>query len=233
MLTGSIKVIAHRGASKARPENTVAAFRFARELGADWVELDVRVTKDRALAVHHDSALAQGGTIANMVREEIPADVPSLAEALLACAGMGVNVEIKNMPNEPGFDESAAVAALVAEVLAANDPAQPVLVSSFHPGTLTRLRLIAPAVPTGLLTFNLPEPAVTSAACVEAGHVALHPFVGTVDAALVDASHAAGLAVNVWTVDDPPRMAELVELGVDGIVTNVPDVARSVVDAAR
>jgi glycerophosphoryl diester phosphodiesterase len=230
---GSIKVIAHRGASKAEPENTVAAFRFARELGADWVELDVRVTKDRALAVHHDAALTQGGTIANLRREEIPAEVPSLAEALAACAGMGVNVEIKNMPNEPGFDEDAAIADLVAEALAARDPQQPVLVSSFHLGTLTRMRAVDPSVPTGLLTFNLPDPAATIAACVARGHAALNPFVGTVDAELVDGCHASGLAVNVWTVDDPERMAELVELGVDGIITNVPDVARSIVDAAR
>jgi glycerophosphoryl diester phosphodiesterase len=231
-MTAGIKVIAHRGASKARPENTVEAFRFARELGADWVELDVRVTKDRALAVHHDAAVTQGRAIANLRREEIPAAIPNLADALLACTGMGVNVEIKNMPNEPGFDEHALVAELVAEVLAANDPDQPILVSSFHPGTLERMRAVAPTVATALLTFNLPDPAATIAACVAAGHGALNPFVGTVDAALVDACHDAGLAVNVWTVDDPDRMAELVALGVDGIVTNVPDVARAVVDAA-
>jgi glycerophosphoryl diester phosphodiesterase len=231
MTTAGIKVIAHRGASKARPENTVEAFRVARELGADWVELDVRVTRDRALAVHHDAAATQGKPIANMVREEIPAGIPLLAEALLACAGMGVNVEIKNMPNEPGFDERAAVADLVAEVLAANDPAQPILVSSFHPGTLDRLRAVEPAIARALLTFNLPDPTTVVEACVAAGHVALNPFVGTVDAALVEACHQAGIAVNVWTVDDPERMAELVDLGVDGIVTNVPDVARAVVDA--
>jgi glycerophosphoryl diester phosphodiesterase len=229
-MTVGIKVIAHRGASKARPENTVAAFRFARELGADWVELDVRATKDRALAVHHDAAATQGPAIANMLREEIPASVPLLADALLACAGMGVNVEIKNLPNEPGFDEKALVADLVVEVLAGNDPAQPILVSSFHPGTLERLRALEPAIATALLTFNLPDPAAVVAACVAAGHAALNPFVGTVDRALVESCHEAGLAVNVWTVDDPERMAELVELGVDGIVTNVPDVARRVLD---
>jgi glycerophosphoryl diester phosphodiesterase len=143
---------------------------------------------------------------------------------------MGVNVEIKNLPHEPGFEEDAAIAGLVLDVLRAGDPAQPIIVSSFHPATLLRLRALDSSIATALLTFNLPDPAAAIAACVEAGHTALHPFVGTVDAALVDACHAAGLAVNVWTVDDPDRMTELVALGVDGIVTNVPDVARAVVD---
>ena len=203
----------------------------ARELGADWVELDVRLTADRALAVHHDAALPGGGHIPDTRRADLPPSVPMLGEALAACAGMGVNVEIKNLPNEPGFDERAAIADLVVEVLAARDPEQPVLVSSFHPGTLARLRSLDPSVPTALLTFNLPDPIAAVDACVEAGHVALNPFVGTVDAALVEVCRAAGLHVNVWTVDDPERMAELVALGVDGIVTNVPDVARAVVDA--
>jgi glycerophosphoryl diester phosphodiesterase len=223
-------VIAHRGASKAEPENTVSAFRAARSLGADWVELDVRLTQDRALAVHHDAALPGGEPVVNTDSKKLPENVPLLAGALSACAGMGVNVEIKNLPHEPGFEEDAAIAGLVLDVLRAGDPAQPIIVSSFHPATLLRLRALDSSIATALLTFNLPDPAAAIAACVEAGHTALHPFVGTVDAALVDACHAAGLAVNVWTVDDPDRMTELVALGVDGIVTNVPDVARAVVD---
>jgi glycerophosphoryl diester phosphodiesterase len=222
-------VIAHRGASKAEAENTVAAFEAARLLGADWVELDVRLTLDRALAVHHDAALAHGTAVSNTDSRDLPGNVPLLARALSACAGMGVNVEIKNLPHEPGFDEGAAIAELVVDGLRAGDPAQPILVSSFHPGTLDRLREVEPSIPTALLTFNLPEPSAAIEACVTAGHAALHPFVGTVDGALVEACHAANLAVNVWTVDDPERMAELVALGVDGIVTNVPDVARAVV----
>src|SRR4051812_47094396 len=222
-------VIAHRGASKAEPENTVAAFRAARSLGADWVELDVRLTLDRALAVHHDAALPDGAPVVNTDSRKLPALVPLLADALSACAGMGVNVEIKNLPHEACFDEDAAIAGLVVDALRAGDPAQPIIVSSFHPGTLVRVRELDASIATALLTFNLPDPAAAIAACVTAGHVALHPFVGTVDAALVDGSHEAGLAVNVWTVDDPQRMIELVGLGVDGIVTNVPDVARAVV----
>ncbi len=64
---------------------------------------------------------------------------------------------------------------------------------------------------------------------IAAGHVALHPFDWWASPELVDACHAAGLRVNVWTVDDPVRMRELLDLGVDGICTNVPYVARSLV----
>lgn len=223
-------MIAHRGASRAEPENTVAAFLAARAIGADWVELDVRLTADGALAVHHDALLSGGAAIADVVRDELPASVPLLDEALVACAGMGVNVEIKNQPGEAGFDPEVAIASCVAAVLARRDAWQPVLVSSFHAPTLARLRAIDSTVATALLTFNLPDRTATVAACVSAGHGALHPFVGTVDRALVDACHDAGLEINVWTVDDPDQIAELVDLGVDGIVTNVPDVARLVVD---
>jgi glycerophosphoryl diester phosphodiesterase len=65
------------------------------------------------------------------------------------------------------------------------------------------------------------------------GHRAVNPPDASVDETLVTTAHGAGRAVNVWTVDDPGRMAELVDLGVDGIITNVPDVARRVVDDHR
>jgi glycerophosphoryl diester phosphodiesterase len=214
-----VLVIAHRGASAAFPENTVEAFRGAAALGADWVELDVHATADGALAVHHDAHLPGGGRLQNLTFAELPETVPTLAEALDACAGMGVNIEIK--------DGSAdAVVALLDERGGRDE----VLVSSFDPQTVARVRALAPHVPTALLVTEVPPDAV--ARVVEAGHAALHPYDTFVDAGLVAACHEAGVAVNVWTVDDPARMAELVGFGVDGLCTNVPDVARKLVDAA-
>jgi len=70
-------------------------------------------------------------------------------------------------------------------------------------------------------------PAGTPARLSSAGHTALHPWYGTVDGALIDDCHAHDLAVNVWTCDDPDAMRRLVEWGVDGICTNLPDVART------
>jgi glycerophosphoryl diester phosphodiesterase len=219
-------IIAHRGASADHPENTVEAFRAAGPLGADWVELDVRRTTDGALAVHHDAHLGDGRAIVETAARELPTSVPSLAEALDACRPLGVNVEIKNSPQDVDFDASAA---LVEPVVAAiNACSQPIIVSSFHGPTLDRVRVVDPSIATGVLTFDLRDPVRAIRDAVAAGHVALHPFDRTVTHELVDLVHGAGLTINVWTVDDPARIEELAEMGVDGIVTNVPDVAAAV-----
>ena len=94
-----VQVIAHRGASRAAPENTVAAFRRAAEMGAQAVELDVRRTGDGALVVHHDAASRPTAVrSASSPAPTSPTHVPAFAAALDACAGMWVNVEIKNDP---------------------------------------------------------------------------------------------------------------------------------------
>jgi glycerophosphoryl diester phosphodiesterase len=219
-------VIAHRGASADHPENTVEAFRAAGPLGADWVELDVRRTADGALAVHHDAHLGDGRAIVEISAADLPAHVPSLSEALDACRPLGVNVEIKNSPHEVDFDATAALVEAVVEVI--RGCSQPILVSSFHGPTLDRVRSVDPSIATALLTFDLSDPARAVADAVAAGHVALHPFDRTVTRELVALAHEAGLTINVWTVDDPARIEELAEMGVDGIVTNVPDVAAAV-----
>jgi glycerophosphoryl diester phosphodiesterase len=231
-------VIAHRGASGSRPENTLEAFRHARALGADWVELDVRRSADGALVVHHDAHLADGRAIVETRAADLPAAVPTLSAALDACAGMGVNVEIKNDPVEPDFDPAHDVAVAVAEATRAwLGPAGPaagrVIVSSFAMETVDRLRATAPDLPTGWLTFDLQDPVAVVERTSAHGHAAIHPYDAFVDRGLVDRAHAAGLAVYVWTVDDPGRMTDLVGMGVDGIITNHPDRARAVVDRLR
>jgi glycerophosphoryl diester phosphodiesterase len=219
-------IFAHRGASAAHAENTVEAFRAAGPLGAEWVELDVRRTADGALAVHHDAHLPDGRAIVELQAADLPVSVPSLAVALEACRPLGVNVEIKNSPHDVDFDAAAAVVEPV--VAAIEECTQPTIVSSFHPPTLDRVRLVGPNVASALLTFDLRDPQRTIDAVVEAGHVALHPWDGTVTHELVELVHDAGLELNVWTVDDPARILELADMGVDGIVTNVPDIAAQV-----
>jgi glycerophosphoryl diester phosphodiesterase len=220
-------VIAHRGASATFPENTVEAFHGALEAGADWVELDARRTADGALVVHHDAVLPDGQTIVELAASELPGSVPSLAEALDACAGMGVNIEIKNNAPDPDLDPSEIVADRVAALLAERDGRDEVLISSFNPATLLHLRTTAPHLATALLVVEPPDDVVEQ--LVAAGHGALHPYDWWVTPELVAGCHAAGLRVNVWTVDDPIRMQELLDAGVDGICTNVPDVARSLI----
>jgi len=211
-----VNVIAHRGASLVEKENTVPAFRRAGEMGADAVELDVRRTVDGVLVVHHDPIDA-------VPAADLPADVATLGEALDACAGMWVNVEIKNESADDMIADET-----VAHLLARHTDER-WLISSFRLATADRCRQLAPQIRTAWLVERTPAGAVER--LVERGHGALHPWVEGLTRATVDACHAAGLEVNTWTCDDPGRIAELLDWGVDGVCTNVPDVAVRVVAA--
>ncbi|NLD77624.1 MAG: glycerophosphodiester phosphodiesterase [Acidimicrobiales bacterium] len=227
-----VKVIAHRGASAAAPENTIEAFLLARELGADWVELDARRTADDRIVVHHDAELADGRTICELRRNELPDHVCELHEALDACAGMSVNIEVKNFPDDADFDPSESVARAVVELVRQRGAHGDVLISCFHRPTIDVVRQLDPSIRTAMLGYS---PAGSWSEWAEdlaaAGHTTMHPWYPLADAEMIDAAHAAGLEVNVWTVNDPDHMKELVERGVDGLCTDVPDVARGVVDA--
>jgi glycerophosphoryl diester phosphodiesterase len=229
-------VIGHRGASAARPENTVEAFRHARHLGADWVELDVRRTADDALVVRHDAVFPDGRVLVELDAEDVPDSVPTLAEALAACEGMGVNVEIKNDRRDPDYDREERVAEAVAAWLWAEADGgrldlTRILVTSFNPRTIGVVHERRPDIPTGLLAFDVADPESVVAQAAAGGHVAVNPWDPFVDEQLMALAADAGLAVFPWTVDDPDRMRRLLALGVAGIITNVPDVARALVDA--
>ncbi|MCP5029454.1 MAG: glycerophosphodiester phosphodiesterase [Actinomycetia bacterium] len=226
-------VVAHRGASAHAPENTVEAYRLARELGADWVELDVRRTADDVLVVHHDASLVDERVIRKTIADELPDSVPTLLEAIEACDGMGINIEIKNAPDDPDYDAEHQVSEAVAGLIAAYELHDRILVSSFDIGAVDRIRALDPAIPTGWLVFAPSDPASIIERTVAHGHQAVNPHTVLTDRALLRRAREAGLAVYVWTVDDGDRMAELIELGVDGIITNRPDIARSVVDAGH
>ena len=220
-------VIAHRGASATFAENTIEAFRGAAEQGADWVELDVRRTADHSLVVHHDALLSDGRAIVELAAADLPPSVPTLARALDACAGMGVNIEIKNNEPDPDADVEQFVAEATVALLAQRGGGDEVLISSFNPATLVRVREQASHLATALLVVE-PAPDVVDV-LLGAGHQALHPFDWFVDEDLVTRCHAAGVKVNVWTVDDTNRMTELLALGIDGLCTNVPAVARALI----
>lgn len=219
-----VTVYAHRGASAAERENTLDAFRRAAAMGADGVELDVRRSAEGALVVHHDAHLADGRAIVDLAAGDLPDEVPLLDAALDACRGLVVNVEIKNLRGDPDFDPDDALVVPVLQACQGHD----VLISSFNLFTLDRCRDADPAVPTAFLAMVPPDREVAGRLvdrCVRHGHQVLHPHhVGVTDH-LMDLCRSKGVAVNTWTVDDPDRMRELAGLGVDGIVTNVPDVA--------
>jgi glycerophosphoryl diester phosphodiesterase len=220
-------IVGHQGAPGVAAGNTVAAFEAARALGADGVELDVRRAAGGHLAVHHDAHLADGRALADLGPADLPPDMPDLTAALDACAGMAmVNVEIKNWTADTDFDPSLAIADAVASLVAARPAAERdrVIVSCFHLPTVDRVREVAPEVATAwlMLGFSTVEADVATAAAH--GHRAVHPHHSAVDADVVKVAHAAGLAVNTWTCDLPDRVRWLADLGVDAVVTNVPDV---------
>jgi glycerophosphoryl diester phosphodiesterase len=223
----SVLVIAHRGASAVEAENTVAAFEAAVAQGADGVELDVRRTADGAMAVCHDAALADGRLVVDLQRRDLPPEVCDLATALDACRPLPlVNVEIKNWPDDADFDADARLADQVVELVASRGERERVLVSCFHLATVDRVHALDPDLPTAWLTYQAVDVFRALDTAADHGHRALHPHHSFVSPELVDAAHAAGLALNTWTCDDPERIRWLASIGVDGVVTNDPALAR-------
>jgi glycerophosphoryl diester phosphodiesterase len=214
-------VVAHRGASAHAPENTLVAFEQAVALGAGGIELDVRATADGALAVLHDAHLPDGRAAAAVLAAELPPSVCLLDAALAACGDLLVNVEIKADGPGGGLPLVEPVAA------ACRAWGGRVLVSSFDPATVDAVRATAPDLPTAQLTFLVERTVAETVAWIAGrGHVAWHPHHATIDDAAVAAAHDAGVEVNVWTVDEPARIAELATWGCDGIVTNDVPTAR-------
>ena len=216
------QIIAHRGASKLARENTLSAFRLALSVGADWVELDVRRTQDGAMAIHHDPYLGDGSVICDTAELDLPSHVPTLAAALDACEGMGVNIEIKNEEGEPDFDGAESMAEAVVSLLHARLGRDRVLISSFHLPTIDRVRELDATIRTAWLVDAVH--ADTLDTLIEHGHSVLHPWVKKVTRSFVTDCHERNVEINTWTCDDPKRMAELISWGIDGICTNTPDV---------
>ncbi|HZJ28330.1 MAG TPA: glycerophosphodiester phosphodiesterase [Acidimicrobiia bacterium] len=225
------QVIAHRGARRQAPENTVGAFVVARRLGADGVELDVHRTADDRLVVHHDAEEPSLGVLAHRTLAEIQAvrsDVPELDAVLDVCVGLLVNVEIKNSVGDEDHDPTCRAADLLAQRLADRGGVDVVLVSSSDLATIDRVKVLAPDLPTGLLTVGA-DPLVALETARRHGHQALHPDAWSLAdgaaAPLVQAAREVGVLVNTWTVNEADYMVELAEAGVDGLITDVPDIA--------
>lgn len=267
-------VLAHRGASAEAPENTLPAFALAESQGADALEIDVRLTADGVVVVHHDGTvdrLTEGrGPVGALSLEGLRrldagyrfstdggrtfpyrgrgVVVPTLAETFAAHPALGVNIDLK--------DHDAAMARATVETVHNAGAAGRTLLASFDAGVLAEVRRLDPTIATGLAQAEaalfyraywracwLPDRkwgAMAGVALRELGALppsarALqvpprHRGLRLVTRGSVAAAHAAGLAVHVWTIDDPVEMGRLLALGVDGIVSNRPAVARKVID---
>ncbi|MGQ9718034.1 MAG: glycerophosphodiester phosphodiesterase [Anaerolineae bacterium] len=233
--------IAHRGASAVAPPNTLAAFRRAAELGADGIELDVHLSADGVPVVIHDFTVDATTDGTGRVRDlplaalkELDAGsrfdpafagerIPTLEEVFAEVGDhLLINVEVKSMPGNdyPGLEE--AVAALVAR----HGLEERVLVSSFNPLALRRMRRVAPHIPLGFLYETAPlSRAARFLAALMPGlrPEAVHPWWGMITPQTVQRAHARGQRVIAWTVDDPAAIARLVGWRVDAVITNHPE----------
>jgi glycerophosphoryl diester phosphodiesterase len=228
-------VLAHRGARRDAPENTLPAFTLALAQGADGVELDVHRTADGGLVVHHDADARRLGVLAGRTLADIRAarpDIPTLDDTLDACAGAVVNIEIKNFPGDGDFDPEDTVADLVVACLGRRGGDE-VIVSSSNLATVDRVRALDASVPTGFLIRHGLDPLAALTLCHERGHGALHPFMkllkGDAASEVVARARELGVHVNVWTVNDEREIRRLAGAGVDGVITDVPAIAARVV----
>jgi glycerophosphoryl diester phosphodiesterase len=230
---------AHRGASHEAPANTLAAFQLAVELGAEGTELDVHLSKDGEVVVIHDftvEATTDGfGSVRDLTLAELKEldagswfgptfagqRIPTLHEVIDACGRhLLLNIEIKTKVLR---DDSLARA--VADIIRDRQIRDRVLVSSFNPMVIWQVRQLNPGVPIGLLyapdqPFYLRRPWLRHLVRPEA----LNPHHSIVDAEYVRWAKDHQYRISVWTVDEPEEMQQLIELGVDIIITNRPGV---------
>jgi len=234
-----MKIYAHRGASTYAPENTLAAFALAYEMGADGIELDVQLTADDEVVVIHDDTLERTSSGVGLVREHSLAElkkldfgtwfseryageqIPTLAETLrlIYDTGMKVNIELKATSD---YDEGRLLTTKTAELIKQFDLVNQVIVSSFNHKYLTRMRCKDPRVATGILYFGDLLHVGEYAHSLDAHYA--HPHYEYVDADTVDECRRNDVRVNVWTVDDPKDAKRLEEMGVYGLITNKPDI---------
>jgi len=215
------EIWAHQGSSESARPNTVGAFEAARQLGADGVELDVHLTADGVLVVHHDAALATGEPIRDLPADALPGWVPTLEQALDACGGMTVNVEVKT---DDGVrivsDPEQKTARATGRLCAGREHGPRLVISAFSRRALDVVHEEAPGLELAWLVSPRPEVLDPVAVVVERGYAGLHPDDAMVDESLVVSARAAGLALRVWTVDDLDRVAALALFGVDAVITN-------------
>jgi glycerophosphoryl diester phosphodiesterase len=233
-------VLGHRGASYDAPENTVSAFKLARQLGADGVELDTLLSRDGIPVVIHNFTLDETTDGAGPVKDLDLArlktldagsyydiqfkgePIPTLDEALEAIGPeLVVNIELKTTRLRADGLEMA-----VLNVIRRHNAAGRVIISSFNPFALRRFRALALDIPIGYL-YSPDEPIYLRFGWFMLGvqHEARHPHHSLVDAKYMAWARAHDYRVHTWTVDAPERIRELRDLGVDAIITYRPNVA--------
>ncbi len=227
-------VVAHRGASGHAPENTLAAFRRAVELGAAFIETDLQISRDAHIVIIHDDRLDRTTTGRGPVREHTLAElreldagswydprfagerIPTLEEVLEFSRQSDVVFYLEIKPGAPWGVEEAVVGAL----RSAGETTRAVVLS-FDTATLATVRRLEPTLMTGYLYDRRQPDAVQRA--LELGARQLAPRGDLVTPELVAEARRSDLQVVTWTINRPEHMRALAAAGVDGIMTDYPD----------
>lgn len=204
--------------------NSRESFVELASLGVDGVELDVRLTVDGALVVIHDDHYSDGRLISKTPAEDRPPDVIRLADALELCRGLDVNIELKNHPREATFDPEEQIAERCVELLDKRGGSDDVLISCFGLGCIDRVRELRPATPTAILLLSRRPVDEVLTFDASQRHRTAHPYLSMVDEAFMSRARQLGLRVNVWSAGDESEGAvqSMIELGVDGLITESP-----------
>lgn len=218
----SLLTVGHRGVMGVEPENTLRSFRHADRLGLDAIELDLHLSKDGALVVMHDTSVDRttdgSGLIGDLTLAELRGldaglgeRVP-LFEEVVDAVGAPLQAEIKDV----------AAAQVLAEVISRRELHDRVTVISFHAEALRETRALLPDIPLVLVAGRSTPTAAERA--VELGAYMVSCELRHLDESIVARCHEAGLKVISWTVNTPEDLERVRQLGLDGVVTDQPEI---------
>jgi glycerophosphoryl diester phosphodiesterase len=222
-MMGVYKIVAHRGASAYEPENTIRAIRRAIEFGADMVEVDAHSTRDGHLVVIHDAEVDHTTNGKGKVRDSSlqairklnagkGEKVPTLHEVLrVAKDEIGVMIEVKAI----GIEKP------ILELIRNEEMLEQVIITSFMSDVVGNIKKLEPRIRTGQI-FSWKIPNIVKKA-IELKATIMVPAFELVNREMVQELHGISIPIYAWTVDDPYVAKRLIEIGVDGIITNKPD----------
>jgi glycerophosphoryl diester phosphodiesterase len=232
------KSIAHRGASALAPENTLASFEKAIEMGFDYIELDVRLSKDKQLVVIHDANVLRTtdgeGLIEDLTVKDLkkldagswfsPAfageKIPLLTEVLQQASGkIGIIIEMKSPENQPGMTE------ILADLLNSYKPYSEIKVQSFHISEMKKFHELAPEIPAGLLLSKHLDLFHLASYRDFASFLSVHHLL--LSKSFINQAELFGYEIYSWTISKQYQFADMQRLGVHGIISDdekrIPD----------
>ena len=246
------KVISHRGANREAPQNTLPAFEKSIEIGVDGFETDIHLSKDGVPVVCHnytiDETSSGQGDINELTYEELlkydfgayfhekftGTKIPTLEEFLTLCES--ADIEIMNIEIKPPRDGNMEIVAKTIDAVKAHNLFDKLLISSFDHNVLIECKNVDPQCKTGYLYApnkthfykQMLFGYVEFAKKIKADY--LHPHFLSVTKTYVKRLHKHGIKVNVWTVNKPETVNKLLRMGVDGIITDVPQMVNALVE---